>query len=380
MNIFYIASVRIPNEKASGLAIMRQCEAFVDAGHAVTLIRPYRTNHITEDAFIYYGIEKKFAIETLSSIDFHQKAGVIGFYVARLSQMIAGALYLFKHRNEVDVIYARDPWMLVLPVIFFRRKKIIWEAHQAQSGRCVRLVASKASLLVCISEGLRLYYAKWRQKEILLEPSGVNLSQFAQLPDISVVRGKYNVPDDAKVVGYIGKYKTMGEEKGVDDLIDVCARLYQGNKNLFLFIVGLEESEINIVKESCLNKGLPEESFRLLPLVQKDFAYYVQVADVLVMNYPNTQHYRDYMSPTKLFAYMGSKKRVVASDLSSIRSIADESMITFVIPGDTQSLAEGIQEALRQEDDNRLERGYHRVQKYAWLPRGERILMEIGFA
>ena len=70
MNILYIASVRIPNEKTSGLPIMRQCEAFADLKHSVTLLRPYRRNHIVEEPFEFYGIEKNFNLVTMGSVDF----------------------------------------------------------------------------------------------------------------------------------------------------------------------------------------------------------------------------------------------------------------------------------------------------------------------
>ncbi len=107
MRILYIASVRIPNEKASGLAIMRQCEAFASLGHEVALVRPFRTNHLMDDPFSYYGIEKTFNVHTLPSIDFKQRLGVLGFYIARLSQMVTGLFYLIQNRKRVDVIYVR---------------------------------------------------------------------------------------------------------------------------------------------------------------------------------------------------------------------------------------------------------------------------------
>lgn len=375
MNIFYIASVRIPNEKASGLAIMRQCEAFAKLGNSVTLLRPYRTNHISEDPFTYYGIQKIFSIKTLASMDFIQSLGVLGFYIARLSQMIVGALYLMQHRKDIDVIYVRDPWMLVLPVLFFKHTKIVWEAHQAQKGYCVVLVAKRANLLVCITGGLRDFYAEiGRQGKIMVEPSGVHLEQFENLPSVEVVRDRFFVPKDKKVIGYIGKYKTMGESKGVDELIEAFAHVYKNNPSTHLLIVGPEQVEIDQIRSVCVQSGLTENSYTLLPLIQKDFAVYVQTADVLVMNYPSTEHYSKYMSPTKLFAYLASKKSVVASDLPSIREIVDENMVIFVRPDNVVDLTEGLTRGLNIDNEMRKQKAFVRILELTWVKRAKRIL------
>lgn len=373
MHICYIASVRIPNEKASGLAIMRQCEAFADIGHRVTLLRIFRSNHITTEPFAYYGIPPKFHIDTMCSIDYHMSLGLFGFYISRFSQMIVGFMYLVRHHKHIDVVYARDPWMLVLPVLFLSSKKIIWEAHQAQQGFWIGCVARRVYSMVCISEGLRRYYEKFKIARVLYEPSGVNLAQFVHVPSTSFLRERFNIPQHAKVIGYIGKYTTMGEEKGVDELVEACARVYEKHPALHLLLVGLEMSEIDSVRRLCTEKGLPVTASTLLPLIQKDFAHYVQCADILVMNYPNTEHYRQYMSPTKLFAYMGSKKLVVASDLPTVREIVDESMVLFIRPSDVGSLVNQIMYAIHNDLDSLKDNAYKRVTTFSWLNRADRI-------
>lgn len=377
MRILYLASVRIPNEKASGLAIMRQCEAFAQIGHTVTLVRPYRKNHIQEDSFTYYGMEKLFGIVTIHSIDLVDWCGSVGFYITRLSQILTSFFLLYKRKNLVDVIYARDPWMLILPLIFFRnKKKIIWEAHQIQRGFAVRFVAQQAHVLVCISSGLSKYYSMMRgEKRTIIEPSGVHMKQFQNLPSVPEVRKALNLPIDKKIIAYIGKYKTMGEEKGVDELIHAFAGVYKNNTHTHLMVVGLEEREVEEVREKCTVLGLSACCYTLLPLVQKDFALYVQAADILVMNYPDTEHYRTVMSPTKLFAYMASKKTIVASDLPSIREIVTEEMVFFVAPNDQMSLTDVLEDVCKNEDClfAKQEIAFEKVKEFEWKIRATRI-------
>lgn len=375
MHIFYIASVRIPNEKASGLAIMRQCEAFADSGNVVTLLRPFRKNHIIEDPFKFYGIKRKLNLVTMTSVDFVDMFWNFGFYLTRLSQMLYSFVYVLQHRKQIDVLYARDPWMLFLPTLFLKHTKIVWEAHQVQKGWFVHFVANRVHLLVCITNGLKEEYEKWREKKIIVEPSGVHIMQFENLPPVMEIRKQFNIPLDKKVIGYIGKYTTMGEEKGVDELIEAFAVVHAEYPNTHVLIAGLEETEITLVETMCRKSGLQKDSYTLLPLVQKDFALYVHMADILVMNYPDTEHYRRYMSPTKLFAYMASNKLIVTSDLPSIREIVDESMILFTKSDEQKSLEASLIFALKEERNIEVmkKNAFDEVQKYSWLNRTVRI-------
>lgn len=377
MHILYIASVRIPNEKASGLAVMRQCEAFADLGNVVTLLRPFRKNHIIEDPFEFYGIEKKLNLVTMKSVDFVDIFLNVGFYLTRLSQMIYSFIYILQHRKQIDIVYARDPWMLFLPTFLLNNIRIVWEAHQVQKSWFVHFVANRVYLLVCITHGLKEEYEKWREKKIIVEPSGVHIMQFENLPPIVEVRKQFNIPFDKKVIGYIGKYTTMGEEKGVDELIKAFASVYNDSVGIHLLIVGLEDSEMMLVEDICKTNGLPKGSYTLLSLIQKDFALYVHMADILVMNYPDTEHYRTYMSPTKLFAYMASNKIVIASDLPSVREIVDESMVMFVLPNTIAQLATAIQNAVNISPESMQlikSVAYKRVQSFSWKLRAIRIL------
>lgn len=377
MQILYIASVRIPNEKASGLAIMRQCEAFACLGNTLTLLRPNRKNHLPNDPFLFYGINTKFDVYTFLSIDFVDKIGKLGFYITRFSQMIGSFLYILKNKTKIDLIYARDPWMLFLPVFFLKNKNIIWEAHQKQDGFFVQSVAKKVKRIVCISEGLRGHYNKLgRRDDIVVEPSGVDLDQFHNLPSIETVRKQFNIPLDKKVIGYIGKYTTMGEGKGVDELIKAFGLIYNGNKDTHLLIAGLEADEFKSVSDICEQSNLPESAYTLLHLEQKNFPIYVQIADVLVMNYPNTTHYANYMSPTKLFAYMASNKVVVASDLPSVREIVDDRMVILIKDDNIDSISNALLKSM-EHGDNILKMKEHaliHVQKFSWENRTKRIL------
>ncbi len=380
MKILYLASVRIPNEKASGLAIMRQCEAFAKIGHEVTLLKPHRNNHIREDAFAFYGIGTHFAIREFPSVDLVDTFWKFGFYLTRFSQMLVSFAALLKNRNDFDLLYARDPWMLVLPTIFLKKKTIVWEAHQVQKGFFVKMIANNVSEIICISNGLKQHYEKIAPKQkIAVEPSGVNMEQFKNAPSQSDARKFLGIPPEPKVVGYIGKYKTMGEEKGIDDLVQAFATVHREVPDTHLLIAGLEAHEIPLIQTVCVSLGIEESAVSLLSLAQKDFVMYVQATDVLVMNYPDTEHYRNFMSPTKLFAYMASGKIVVTSDLPSVREIVDNSMVIFIKSNNTESLVGKIQQ-LVVNNNNGLASPQIRIaymEQFTWVARSKRILARL---
>lgn len=174
----------------------------------------------------------------------------------------------------------------------------------------------------------------------------------------------------------------MGEEKGVSEVVSAFAAVHNECPDSFLLIAGLEDNEINSLGSICIALGLTEKDFLFLPLIQKDFASYVQVSDVLIMNYPNTEHYRYYMSPTKLFAYLGSGRAVIASDLPSIREIVDDSMVLFINPDDRNSLERAIVEMSleRVPIAQMIEKGLVQVQRFTWDSRSKRILEALQYA
>lgn len=382
MNIVYVSSVRMPNEKASGLAIAKQCEAFAALGHSMTLLYPFRRNPIQEDIFDYYKISRCFNVHQLKTVDLINHFGKFGFLLNRVFQMIASYIYMSIHAQEFEIIYARDEWMLLLPLLLGSKKQIVWEAHTKHDNFCTHFVVSRASVVITISSGLKNLYAQMAKREdIVVEASGVDVGQFSNLPAVGEVRKTLNLPDKVFVFGYIGKYTTMGEEKGVDEIVNAFASLYKDlPEKIHLLLCGLEESESRTVRTKCANLGLPQSAYTLRALDPKDFALYVQACDVLVMNYPATEHYMYYMSPLKLFAYMASGKPVITSDLPSIREVVDEDTVLFVEPGNEEDLHEKMRFAV-ENPGQIVEKGSEtqkRSMRFTWIERARRIMQTLA--
>ncbi|MBZ0290848.1 MAG: hypothetical protein K8I30_24690, partial [Anaerolineae bacterium] len=67
--LLYIANIRMPTEKAHGLQIAQNCEAFADAGAEVELWVAQRVNTselgAVKDIWTHYGIKRNFTLRRI---------------------------------------------------------------------------------------------------------------------------------------------------------------------------------------------------------------------------------------------------------------------------------------------------------------------------
>lgn len=377
MHIHYISTVRIPTEKAAGLAIIRQCTAFAKIGHDVTLLIPNRPNVIKEDLFSYYGIENAINVRFYFDKDLIF-LGYVGFGIMIVIQTLMTFLHVCRTHSAVDYYYTRDRWV-ALPLVFFGfSKKIIIEIHTKYDSKITNYILKRVRKVVVISNGLKVYYEKQTgRSDIQIEPSGVDLEQFEGVFSVEAIRTLLSIPHDKIVFAYIGKYQTMGEAKGVDEIVQAFAVVYAKQSNCHLLIAGLENEEFDAVKAVAQKAHLDNKGYTLSTLEQKRFAQYLVSSDILLMNYPNTEHYAHFMSPTKLFAYMAVGKPVVTSDLPTTREIKDVTGFRYVEQnGDVNSYAKAMEQVLLNLPSYNEEalKNKESVKRYSWVNRSRRVL------
>lgn len=343
--IFYVANVRLPTEKAHGLAIMKMCEAFANQGLEVELVVPKRANHIDADPFEYYGVEKNFKITKLWCLDL-VKWGKVGFWVETITFAERAAWYsLFKK----GIYYTREEFLAFYLKLF--GKKVFWEAHTIKSSWSTPFLKLLDGVIT-ISNGLKDYYVSLgiSSEKILIAHSGVDLKLFDIKKTKEEIRKELSLPLDKKIVAYVGKEQTMGKDKGVVELRAVLEGLKKDNSEIYpLFVTDV--------------------SFKKVPL-------YMKLADVLVMNYPDTEHYAKYMSPLKLFEYMASGVPMVAPSLPSIREVLNDSSALLFKPNDINSLTIAIKHALSDINMVQIksEEALKNIKIYTWENRSVLII------
>ncbi len=378
-HLLYIANTKLPSHKAHSVQVVRMCEAFThvlrEEGGTVTLACN-ALGPTDADPYDFYGATRTFSIRRLWSLAFLW-LGPVGQYMQWWSFAKMASLYAFF--KQPSLIYTRDEFATVC--LGMLGCKPILEVHTKRDTFYRGLVMRLAHKLVFISKGLADHHsARYRipPKKILIAPDAVSPERFESPLTKQELRVALGIPEDRLIVGHLGKITTMGKGKGVEDLIKGFPAVHKEYPRALLFLAGVEEHEKPYIEELCAASGVaPQDVLVVGHVPQKEFPQYFLVCDVLVMAYPDLEHYRHFMSPIKLFEYMASSVPMVTTDLPSVREILDESLAIFVKPGDADDMARGVREILANPEaaQKRATLARREVEeKYTWDKRAEKIL------
>lgn len=370
----YLANIRLPTEKAHGVQIMHTAAAFVQMGVELELVIPTRNNPLIGDPFSFYDLPQTFTITQVRVPD-TVRFGRLGFHLQSLLCAIQFYRHLKKYRP--DYVYTRDHVGVLAAK--FARIPVAWELHTNKTSWLARLAFRSAERVVTISGGLRDHGRELGvpAEKIHVAPDAVALQRFENLPTRDVVRSELGLPPTVPIVGYVGKYRTMAEDKGVDALIEAFREVKAQIPDARLLLVGIGAAERPEVEKALEMARVAPESVSIVGHVpHARIPAYLRAASVLVMAYPAKLHYTRYMSPIKLFEYMASGTPIVSTDLPSVREIVDESMAVLVPADGALSLARGILELLRDKDlsERIAKKARQEVEKYTYQSRAQGIL------
>ncbi len=373
--LIYIANLRLPTDKAYGIQIAKMCEALAAQGIKVKLVAPFRFSRIKADFFEYYDIAKSFEFKKIFAPDFYLPGPLDKIAFGVKSFVSAAILDLYAFVSGADIYYFRDELAAYLMSFLVGPGKLVFEAHKYSPARrfWFSRFRKKGIKVATITNGLKEEFIKFGfiEKSILVVPDGVDLGEFGVAIDRNQAREQVGLPMDKEIVLYTGH---LFGWKGADILAKAASHLPEV---LFLFVGGTEADVFEFRKRNR-NRGnviiLGYQPRKMIPL-------YLKAADVLVL--PNSGRElisRLYTSPLKLFEYMAAQRPIVASDLTSLREILNESNAVLVPPDNPSALAEGVRKVLSDstsaESISRQARSD--VQNYTWFKRAEKILKFIS--
>ncbi len=376
MKIVYIANSRIPTTKAHGFQIIKMCEAFSKAGVNIKLWIPKRFNSIKDSPFNYYGIKPLFEIKKFPVIDLIPLSRFLG-PVANIIESLSFAIsVIFNLPKDDSLIYSRDQF--VLWFLSFSNRKFTYEVHTfPRKPKFYKRIWRKAHKIVTITNGLKNLIIKQgiSSEKILVAPDAVDLAAFNAISDdkeeLRIELGLSG--KDSFFVGYIGKFKTLGMEKGISTMIESLPLLDKDTKMVF---VGGEESEINIYKALASRSNVFSQVlfFGHQPYIKA--VKYMKAVDALIIPSPNKPFYAIYSSPLKLFEYMASGRPIIASDLPALREILNDKNALFFKPDDANDLARAIKmlENSQMLGYNLSQQALADVKNYTWDNRAKKIL------
>lgn len=296
----------------------------------------------------------------------------------------------FIKRNKIQYVYCREPHLLLFLIfyskLFFAKPKFIYEAHIAPQELLEKTVNKflfrLADYFTFVTRGLRSFYIekyKCSPEKTLFSPDGVDLDIFNLDLTIAQAREKLGLPLDKKIIGYFGRFKTIDMEKGLGTVLEA---LRLTDKDTLFLAMGGKRADLKHYSAVAEELGVRNKVFLVGHYNQREVALRQKACDILLMPFPRNQHYAYYMSPTKMFEYMASRRPIIASDLPSVREILSEKSAFFVSPGNPEDLAQMIKRVLENQEiaDRVAQQAFEDVPQYTWQNRVEKILDFIGFA
>lgn len=382
LQIAYCTNVRLPSERAHGHQVAAVCRALQRLGHAVTILCPYRHNTTGRDFWGYHDVPRPVLLQTIGSFDPIASRffpGILGLWV--MNAILRRGLLRILRRGSFDLAYTRSP--ALLPALLEAGVPILLELHRLPRLCRARFVrqCNRCRRIVCLTSPMARELQSWgvRPELVIVEGDAVDLSGFLSSPTREQARDRFQIRTDRTIIGYVGRLRTLGMEKGVDDLLQLAAR----DPRFFIFIVGGPSDDLPFYRRRAQQLGLGCESVLFTGEVSSsEVPAALSACDILAMPFPDLPHYRNNMSPLKMFEYMASNRPIVTSDLPTIRDTLSEATAFFCCPGDVMSLQKAVDACVRlpQEASKRASAARTLVERHTWEERMRRILLHFGHA
>jgi len=391
----YIQNQRIPNEYAFGIYVVHTCNAASKLAYKSYLIRPFRTQTqaiFNQGIWDYYGLHRdSFKDIKLDVPEMNSTSALIEHLFKHFRHLIITWFFVFKalafiKRENIQLIQTTSREMIILLKLFAQKNtKIIYDLHIEPRNTYERLtdwLMIKMGFNVVLTNNKflkELYQKKGIQpKNIITEPCGFDENTFSpeNTENKDTARKKLSLPIAKYIIGYIGRFETLKEEKGIEDLLKVAVKLKK-TIPICILAVGGPKDLVNKYQRQAKELGLSSQDVIIRDLVPpKNVPLYLSAIDVATILYPDTPHYREKMSPQKAVEYMAMKKIIIASDLPAIKDVLPENSAYYVKPNNISSLAEVINLSYQDKirSDKKANNAFHYVQKYSWVQRQQRIL------
>lgn len=226
-----------------------------------------------------------------------------------------------------------------------------------------------ASLIIANAQALKddLVARQIDSNKIIVIPNGVDDKRFNPNINGINIRIKYNIPDNAILVGFIG---TFGKWHGAEVLAQAIDKVIFNNPLLFFIFIG-DGPNLSLVK-NILQKHISNKQIIFTGVIpQLETPTFIAACNILVSpQIPNPDGTPFFGSPTKLFEYMAMGKSIIASNLDQIGQILENDITARLVkPGDIDALANEII-FLSKEPEIRYRLGQNAYQsvisKYTW--------------
>lgn len=285
------------------------------------------------------------------------------------------------YTKSESVFFSNDPNLLVL-LIFWKRLlrfhyRVCSDWHMLFGDWRDRFIARGSDSIVTTSEKLRkavIMASGMPEGKILVAYGGIDLKQYHPM-GISEARNQLRLPEDKKIVSYIGFFKTMAMEKGIRTMIESLSAL---PNDVIMLFVGGKDNEILEYKIYAETLKVAERCIFVGRRPQTELAVYEAASDILAIPYPDKPHFRDFGFPMKVYEYMASNRPIIYSKLDLVEEVIGDCAYPFM-PDDVMSFAKTVIEVMAngRQASNRASRAYEKVKKYTWVSKADTIIQNV---
>ncbi len=337
----------------------------------IALVEPGTTLG-TPQLFREYGIHERFEISGITS-------GIRGIHLNYLASTILSCLKVpCRLLLTRDLRTAAAGSVLRIPTLI--------EMHDLPKGRLTDLYFRWATRgtgfrgIAAITEALKNDLVERFDRflsmdDVIVSPDGVELADYAELPQMAEAKAMLGIPVEAFVATYAGSFYSG---KGMEVVLPLSERC----RDVEFLVVGGEEHQVAEQRRRAAELNL--SNIRLVGRVPPaEVPQYLAASDALLL--PNqavvatssgTGNIGRYTSPLKLFEYLAMGRAILASDLPVLKEVLDESCAVFSPPDQIDVWAQhlgSLREAPRRRD--RLRRAaIEKVQHFTWTTRAKQML------
>jgi len=242
--------------------------------------------------------------------------------------------FSIKRKDKNILFFSNDAYLLSI-LIWWRKflgfkYKIVSDWHQLFKDWRDKYMALNSDYLITTTRVLKNRLVndfKIDDKKVLVSYGGVDLDLFKVVPDDkNILRGELNLPLNKKLIGYVGYFKTMGMDKGVGDIIEALKFL---DENFKAVLVGGKEIEQEEYKKMAQDFGVLNRCIFVDRQEESNLIKYEKAMDILVIPYPNREHFRQWGFPMKTYEYMASGVPIIYSNLNILDEVLNGLAVSY---------------------------------------------------
>ena len=381
MKLLYIHDVPVDSEEANIIGVVQMCHAFANNGVDVVLAVPKIENNDNKDFYIQVikrkvGVDTNFSIVTFRKVTVCGKLRFVGGYL--------GVKSLLK-TNKADICFIRRASFVGLvlkaniPVVYESHNSLSHEGLKILNNFWTRHVIKKSNQnhflkFITISNALADY---WKTKgipedKILVSHDGFDHKMFINRKKKSVARKELGLPDNQKIVLYVG---SLYRDRGIEEII----QLAQCFKDVLFMVVGGSKKERKYYDDLAQKKNTNNLHFKgRIPHYQ--VPDYLFAADILLMVWTNKVKTINYCSPLKMFEYMAAGRIIVGHAFPTIKEVLeDRESALLADPDSFNELKDKLNLALESNSIETIaeKARYLAFNKYSWDRRAKSIIDQL---